>query len=114
MREKEIEKQKNDAKINVYMFRTVFNSFAFKLKHSNKMEEQTETLSNNCCTLCGKPDHEVELIEIESNSLKYGEIIVEFADLLFEVFQIKVNKGSGSGHILLVLKDHFFFRSIKD
>lgn len=42
------------------------------------------------CSLCNKNEDEVELIDIASNSLKCGDEIIEFADLLIENFHLKV------------------------
>lgn len=56
------------------------------------MDNITEILPPACCTLCSKPEDEVELIEIESNSLKYGEEIIEFSELLSDVFHVKVSQ----------------------
>lgn len=49
---------------------------------------ENETL---CCLLCKKSNAEVELIEMQSNSLECGEEIVEFSDLFDQVFDVKVN-----------------------
>ena len=61
------------------------------LKLILNMESLKEIPPTDCCTLCHKSDDEIELIEIESNSLKYGEEIIEFGDLLFDVLQCKVS-----------------------
>lgn len=51
----------------------------------------SEVLTAVCCTLCSKSEDEIDLIEIESNSLKCGEEIIEFGVLLGEVFHAKVS-----------------------
>ena len=42
------------------------------------------------CFLCAKNQAEEDLIEIQSNSLEYGEEIVEFTELFQQVLNLKV------------------------
>lgn len=42
------------------------------------------------CSFCSKCEDETELVDMESNSLKYGSDILEFSDLILDVFNFKV------------------------
>lgn len=43
-----------------------------------------------CCSFCIRSEEEIKLVDMESNSLKYGSEILEFGDLLNDLFNIKV------------------------
>lgn len=46
----------------------------------------------NCCAFCCKSEDEVELVDMELNSLKLEhEEVIEFSDLLTEILNLKVN-----------------------
>lgn len=59
---------------------------------SSKKDSMDETIDLSC-VLCTKTEKDIDLIEMESNSLKSGEEIIEFSDLFDEVFGTKVNKS---------------------
>lgn len=44
-----------------------------------------------CCTFCKKSEDDTELIDIESNSMKFDEVLHEFGDLIYEVLNFKVS-----------------------
>lgn len=44
------------------------------------------------CIFCAKTEDESELIDIESNSLLAGDLLLEFSDLIFDVLNLKVSK----------------------
>jgi hypothetical protein len=55
------------------------------------MEEFSE-ITKLCCVFCSKTRDEVELTDMASNSLKCGDDIIEFGDLLFEVLHLQVTR----------------------
>lgn len=57
------------------------------------MEILTET-ATYCCVVCSTTDQNADLIEMEANSMKCGEEIIEFSDLMLEVLQAKVETVS--------------------
>lgn len=53
--------------------------------------EEMELSGFSFCVFCTKSDNETELIDIESNSLKYGDELVDFPELISETLCFKVS-----------------------
>jgi TPP-dependent 2-oxoacid decarboxylase len=63
--------------------------FCFEVKQN---KENMNEVSTSCCFLCTKNEEEVELIEIETNSMEISGEIVEFSEIFDDVFGLKVRE----------------------
>ena len=61
------------------------------------------------CILCNKTEDETNLIDIELNSLKFEDEIIEYSELLLEVLNLKAN-FSFSILILKFMRKNLFCR----
>ncbi|CRL05824.1 CLUMA_CG018851, isoform A [Clunio marinus] len=69
---------------------------------------------NNQCSLCGNNGNEIELTNIELNSLKCGNNILEFSSLISELLFCNLPHGYVCSECLQRLVEFYLFKNIVD